>query len=169
MSTDITPAGRFLCELSQVERAQPRATVSRIAFGDAYAAVTIDGQDIVVPFSCDRTAIVERSQAQGIALHPPAVGEADGPIPAEIDEHTKWVELLDDLGSYSGHLNHADPDLTLEAIGRRVDGVAVVEASNGRTSLHFTINLRDGELPVAVPVDIAADFGMPGTPRKVTG
>lgn len=149
--------GRFLYELSMVERAQPRGLVTGVEMMETAARVQYGAASpVVVPLEAGRMRIAELlSEATG-PLVPPLVQDPltypDTPTVQEL-----WCELLEDVGAYLENLTHADPALRLVGVHR--DGrTARIEVANGARELTYEVPLDSGEMPAAVTVEIAAVF-----------
>lgn len=156
--------GRFLHELSMVERTQPRGLVTGVEMMETAARVQGGtAQPVVISLDAGRMRIAELlSEATGL-LVPPLVQDPltypDTPTVQEL-----WCELLEDVGAYLENLSHADPALRL--VGMHRDGeTARIEVTNGARELTYEVSLDSGEMPAAVTVAIAVIFPTASTAR----
>lgn len=158
----ISPEGKFLRELSMVERTQRVPVILGVFLSNDEARVQVrDGPPVLLRLTCSREHIARSLCQAGVDVDPPYVGEPDT-CPGCPTVEQVWQELLDDLGSYLDHLNHADPDLRLVAV-HRDESVARIDVTNGSLDLTHVVRLDSQEMPAAVLVDIATAFG--STPR----
>ncbi|MHC5557797.1 hypothetical protein [Kocuria sp. U4B] len=149
--------GRFLHELSMIERAQPHGLIVGITMGDVAPRVQcVAGPTVTIPVGADRSRITELLSEVTGPLVPPFPGEPqtypDAPTPEQL-----WAELLDDLGAYLPDLPHADPHLRLVAVHRQ-GLTASIHVTNRVRQLVHTVPLDSQEMPAAVTVDIARVF-----------
>lgn len=156
----MTAAGHLLRELSMVERTQPTPLFTGLRFGAETATVGFAGGEAVLALDSTRGQIVQALRNWGLDALDPFDGEPQT-IPGDPDSHEVWCELLDDLGAHSWHLGHIDSRLTYLEVHR--DGaLARILVGNGLRSMSLEVELDGGEMPAALPVDIAGDFAAGG-------
>ncbi len=170
--------GRFLYELSVVERVQPEPLCQRIdilthhAHHAQRARLHLDGGACQVALDADRQAIAR-------ALRPVAdvVDPALRPVPVQArgDRHALWAQLLGDLGWYSPDMASITRALTP---GRgplryhrieRAGNCACITVTNGSDYWTYELDLDAGQLPAAVPVEIADHLAPPAGPSPHWG
>lgn len=158
-------AGRFLFELSVIERAQPQPLCERIDFLGDRARVHLAGQAHEVGLGARRETITGVLRSATAVLD--AAPEDHLPGAAELDLHGRWAELLRDLGLYCADMvtisrtrTPGGAALTYQRIDRRGTHV-LVTVTDGRHSHTRQVDLDTARFPAAVPVEIALQTDHP--------
>ncbi len=150
--------GRFLRELSAVERGQPEPLCQRIKFLDDTARLYLAGGQCYVALSADRHAIAAALRPVADVLDPAL---RSVPVAARGDRHALWAHLLEDLGVYAPDMASVSralaPDrgpLRYHRIDR-AGNCACITVTNGSDYWTYELDLDAGQLPAAIPVEIA--------------
>lgn len=169
----VNRAGRFLFELSVIERAQPQPLCERIDFSGDRAQVHVAGQSREVDLGARREAITEVLRTVTPVLDPSPEDRVPGVM--ESDRHDRWADLLRDLGLYCADMvtisrtrTPGGTVLTYQRIERR-GFHALITVTDGRHARTRQVDLDTTRFPAAIPVEIAlqahhsADDAMPAT------
>jgi hypothetical protein len=160
----VNQVGGFLCELAVVERGQPEPLCRRIDVLPGAARVHLADRVCEVPLEADRWAITEALHQQMDVVDP---GLRRSPVADHPDRHDLWAELLHDLGWYYPDMASISrvraPDQRPWGYHRieRSGPQAWVVVTDGRHQLTRTIDLDAGQLPVAIPIEIADSIPLP--------
>lgn len=136
----------------------PGLAISRVEFTEHQIQLALEsGEPLTVASSASLEEVLAALEsATGIEL--PERFDPAAPFPSEpLDERTKWVELLRDLGEAKGILTGLRPGARYRRV-RRVGPVAEVTCSWRGAERTARIDLADGRLPVGTGDDLAELF-----------